>query len=77
MLGWAKGVFELEPPGPREANAQEILMEGFRRQDEFAEVKNRGAGPSITWTNPVPRAGSILVLWRRRLSLLGWPCKPF
>ncbi len=41
MLSWQSGVFELEPPAQREfsnpwdASVQELLMEGFRQQDEL------------------------------------------
>jgi pSer/pThr/pTyr-binding forkhead associated (FHA) protein len=44
MLGWKEGFFELDPPDtrtfdkPLDASAQEILMEGFRQQDEFNEL---------------------------------------
>jgi pSer/pThr/pTyr-binding forkhead associated (FHA) protein len=41
MLAWQTGVFELEPPSTKEivepwnASVQEVLMEGFRQQDEL------------------------------------------
>lgn len=44
MLGWQKGVFELEPPEqrqhaePLDASAQEVLMEGFRQLDELKNL---------------------------------------
>ncbi|HEY4102668.1 MAG TPA: DUF4388 domain-containing protein [Polyangiaceae bacterium] len=47
MLDWGKGMFALDPPDTREfenkvdASAQEILMEGFRQQDEFNALRNR------------------------------------
>jgi Domain of unknown function (DUF4388) len=47
MLEWHKGVFALDPPDTREfentvdASAQEILMEGFRLQDEFNALRGR------------------------------------
>ncbi|HEY4158374.1 MAG TPA: DUF4388 domain-containing protein, partial [Polyangiaceae bacterium] len=47
MLGWAKGVFALDPPEVREfengvdASAHEILMEGFRQQDELNQLRTR------------------------------------
>ena len=47
MLDWNKGVFALDPPDTREfedpvdASAQEILMEGFRQQDEFNNLRGR------------------------------------
>ena len=45
MLGWKRGFFELDPPDsrrfdkPLDATVQEILMEGFRQQDELAAIK--------------------------------------
>jgi pSer/pThr/pTyr-binding forkhead associated (FHA) protein len=47
MLGWAKGMFSLDPPEEREfenavdASAQELLMEGFRQQDELNQLRTR------------------------------------
>jgi pSer/pThr/pTyr-binding forkhead associated (FHA) protein len=47
MLEWHKGVFALDPPDTREfenpvdVSAQEILMEGFRQQDEFNALRGR------------------------------------
>jgi pSer/pThr/pTyr-binding forkhead associated (FHA) protein len=47
MLGWTTGHFELEPPQegtfeqPIEATVQEILMEGLRQQDEFAQLRDQ------------------------------------
>jgi len=47
MLDWREGVFALDPPDTREfehpvdAGAQEILMEGFRQQDEFNALRAR------------------------------------
>jgi pSer/pThr/pTyr-binding forkhead associated (FHA) protein len=45
MLEWRRGVFELDPPDPREfehpidLSAQEVLMEGFRQLDELGALK--------------------------------------
>jgi pSer/pThr/pTyr-binding forkhead associated (FHA) protein len=47
MLEWRRGVFELDPPDPREfehpidLSAQEVLMEGFRQLDELGALKER------------------------------------
>ncbi len=47
MLGWTRGMFQLDPPeerkfdNPLDATVQEILMEGFRQQDEFAQLRER------------------------------------
>lgn len=41
LLGWKRGLFELDPPEsrtfdkPLDVSAQEVLMEGFRQQDEL------------------------------------------
>jgi len=45
MLEWKRGLFELDPPdtrkfdGPLDLTAQEILMEGFRQQDELNHLR--------------------------------------
>jgi pSer/pThr/pTyr-binding forkhead associated (FHA) protein len=47
MLGWQTGSFALDPPDTREfeagvdVSAQEVLMEGFRQQDELGQLRNR------------------------------------
>lgn len=47
MLGWQTGSFALDPPDTREfeqgvdVSAQEALMEGFRQQDELAQIRGR------------------------------------
>jgi hypothetical protein len=47
MLEWHRGVFALDPPDTREfespvdSSAQEILMEGFRQQDELNALRSR------------------------------------
>jgi pSer/pThr/pTyr-binding forkhead associated (FHA) protein len=51
MLGWNTGQFQLEPLRETsfehciDASVQEVLMEGFRQQDEFAQL--RGQLPSM------------------------------
>jgi pSer/pThr/pTyr-binding forkhead associated (FHA) protein len=45
MLGWQSGSFALDPPDKREfdsgidVSAQEVLMEGFRQQDELGQLR--------------------------------------
>jgi hypothetical protein len=45
MLGWHEGLFELDPPSPKrfdpplDLSVQEILMEGFRQQDELNSLR--------------------------------------
>jgi pSer/pThr/pTyr-binding forkhead associated (FHA) protein len=47
MLGWQTGLFALDPPDTREidgaidVSAQEVLMEGFRQQDELGQLRSR------------------------------------
>ncbi len=50
MLGWTTGLFALDPPDTREfddaidVSAQEVLMEGFRQQDELGQLRARIPG---------------------------------
>jgi pSer/pThr/pTyr-binding forkhead associated (FHA) protein len=50
MLGWQTGSFALDPPDTREfeggvdVSAQEVLMEGFRQQDELGQLRGKLAG---------------------------------
>jgi pSer/pThr/pTyr-binding forkhead associated (FHA) protein len=50
MLGWQTGLFALDPPDTREiegsidVSAQEVLMEGFRQQDELGQLRARLPG---------------------------------
>jgi len=47
MLEWKRGLFELDPPDPRQfenaldVTAQEVLMEGFRQLDEFNVLREK------------------------------------
>jgi Domain of unknown function (DUF4388)/Inner membrane component of T3SS, cytoplasmic domain len=47
MLGWQTGSFALDPPTTREfegaidVSAQEVLMEGFRQQDELGQLRGK------------------------------------
>jgi pSer/pThr/pTyr-binding forkhead associated (FHA) protein len=57
MLSWKNGFFELDPPDQTRfdneiaLSAQEMLMEGFRQMDEFANLRHR-----------LPEIGARLVL---------------
>lgn len=57
MLAWENGHFQLDPPDaeefdePLELSIQEVLMEGFRQQDEMSQFAER-----------LPRAGAALRL---------------
>lgn len=47
MLDWRRGMFQLDPPEerkfdePLDSTVQEILMEGFRQQDEFNQLREK------------------------------------
>jgi pSer/pThr/pTyr-binding forkhead associated (FHA) protein len=61
MLGWKRGLFELDPPEsrtfekPLDLSAQEVLMEGFRQQDELNVLLPRlpGLGSRLTLRTPL------------------------
>ena len=50
MLGWQSGSFALDPPDTRtfegsiDVSAQEVLMEGFRQQDELGQLRAKLPG---------------------------------
>jgi pSer/pThr/pTyr-binding forkhead associated (FHA) protein/plasmid stability protein len=75
MLGWMTGSFALDPPDTREfegaidVSAQEVLMEGFRQQDELGQLRNRlpGAG---RMTLKLPLAQHLRELSDEELDLL-------
>ena len=75
MLGWMTGSFALDPPDTREfdgavdVSAQEVLMEGFRQQDELGQLRNRlpGAG---RMTLKLPLAQRLRELSDEELDLL-------
>ena len=47
MLDWRRGMFELDPPDtrkfepPLDLSVQEVLMEGYRQQDEFNNLREK------------------------------------
>jgi pSer/pThr/pTyr-binding forkhead associated (FHA) protein len=51
LLAWPSGFFELDPPEtrrfdhPLDTTAQEVLMEGFRQQDELNEIRDKLPSP--------------------------------
>jgi pSer/pThr/pTyr-binding forkhead associated (FHA) protein len=61
MLSWQNGSFALDPPDTRsfdagiDVSAQEVLMEGFRQQDELGQlrVKLPGGGGRLTLKLPL------------------------
>ncbi len=60
MLGWASGVFQLDPaddtvfPDPLDQTVQAVLMEGFRQQDELAQLRSRLPAGNQRLVLPVP-----------------------
>lgn len=76
MLDWAKGVFALDPPDTREfddpvdASAQEILMEGFRQQDEFNNMRSRLPALDSRLTLKLPLEARLTDLAPPELDLL-------
>lgn len=60
MLGWQTGSFALDPPDTREfdggidVSAQEVLMEGFRQQDELGQLRAKLPGESGRFVLKLP-----------------------
>jgi pSer/pThr/pTyr-binding forkhead associated (FHA) protein len=59
MLGWQTGSFALDPPDTRElegaidVSAQEVLMEGFRQQDELGQLRGKLGGGRMVLKLPL------------------------
>lgn len=76
MLAWQRGVFELDPPDPREfphpidLSAQEVLMEGFRQLDELAALKERLPAPDARLSLRVPLEAPLRELSHDELDIL-------
>jgi pSer/pThr/pTyr-binding forkhead associated (FHA) protein len=76
MLTWQKGMFALDPPDSREfespidASAQEILMEGFRQQDEFSQIRPRLPAGTARFSLKRPLAAHLRDLPVADLDLL-------
>lgn len=76
MLDWNKGVFELDPPDPQEfehpldASPQEVLMEGFRQQDELGAMKHKLPPFEARLVLPVPLEAPLRELSPAELDLL-------
>jgi hypothetical protein len=60
MLGWQTGSFTLDPPDTREfeaaidVSAQEVLMEGFRQQDELGQLRAKLPGDTGRFVLKLP-----------------------
>jgi pSer/pThr/pTyr-binding forkhead associated (FHA) protein len=65
MLGWQTGLFALDPPDTREfdagidVSAQEVLMEGFRQQDELGQLRARLPGDGGRLVLKLPLASHL------------------
>jgi pSer/pThr/pTyr-binding forkhead associated (FHA) protein len=76
MLEWRTGVFELEPPDPQEfehpvdVTPQEVLMEGFRQQDELGALKNKLPPFEARLVLPLPLEAPLRELSPAELDLL-------
>ena len=76
MLEWRRGVFELDPPDPREfehpidLSAQEVLMEGFRQLDELGALREKLPAFDSRLTLPQPLAPLLRDLSPEELDLL-------
>jgi pSer/pThr/pTyr-binding forkhead associated (FHA) protein len=76
MLGWAKGVFALDPAEDREfengvdASAQELLMEGFRQQDELNQLRTRLPPLELKLSLKLPLEPKLSALTPAELDLL-------
>jgi pSer/pThr/pTyr-binding forkhead associated (FHA) protein len=76
MLDWRVGVFELEPPDPQEfehpvdATPQEVLMEGFRQQDELGAIRHKLPPFEARLILPLPLEAPLRDLNPAELDLL-------
>lgn len=76
MLEWRRGVFELDPPDPREfehpidLSAQEVLMEGFRQLDELGQLKDKLPPLDARLVLPQPLTPLLRELSPEELDLL-------
>jgi pSer/pThr/pTyr-binding forkhead associated (FHA) protein len=75
MLTWQTGVFALDPPDTRQfeggidVSAQEVLMEGFRQQDELGQLRAK-LPPRARLTLKVPLTEHLRALSPEELDLL-------
>jgi hypothetical protein len=75
MLTWQTGVFALDPPDTRQfeggidVSAQEVLMEGFRQQDELGQLRSK-LPPHARLTLKLPLAEHLRALSPEELDLL-------
>lgn len=76
MLDWKRGMFELDPPdarrfeNPLDLSVQEVLMEGFRQQDEFNNLKDRLPSLDQRLTLKTPLVAPLHELEPRLLDVL-------
>lgn len=76
MLGWRQGLFELDPPSsqrfdpPLDLSVQEVLMEGFRQQDELNQLRERLPPPESRLMLKTPLEAPLHELEPTHLDLL-------
>lgn len=76
MLTWKKGFFALDPPSTQEfseqisVSAQEMLMEGFRQQDELEAIRERLPSDSARLVLKTPLEAPLQKLEPTHLKVL-------
>ncbi len=76
MLGWPRGMFQLDPPdarkfdNPLDAQVQEILMEALRQQDEFNAIRGRLPEDDVPLVLCVPLEPALSALEAEELDAL-------
>ncbi len=76
MLGWERGLFQLDPPeehvfdAPLDLPVQEILMEALRQQDEFNVIRERLPAPEVPLMLSVPLGPKLSALSEHELDVL-------
>ncbi|MBX3182582.1 MAG: DUF4388 domain-containing protein [Polyangiaceae bacterium] len=76
MLGWERGLFQLDPPeervfdSPLDLPVQEILMEALRQQDEFNVIRERLPAPEVPLMLSVPLVPKLSALSEHELDVL-------
>jgi hypothetical protein len=76
MLTWDKGLFDLDPPDPRElpneinVSVQEVLMEGMRQLDEFNQLRDSLPDMKSRIVIPVPLVAPLRDLKPEDLDIL-------
>lgn len=76
MIAWDRGMFQLDPPDartfdePLDLQVQEVLMEAFRQQDEFAQISHRLPDGEVPLMLAVPLEPPLRELEGKHLDVL-------